>query len=192
MADTNARTAASAITSDSPVRATAARPEPWSFRTLVIGARPRRTIIRAAALIALAYVLFGHVLIPVRGEGPSMQPTLHDGQLTFVNRLAYWRSEPTRGDIVAISLAGRRVLYIKRIVGMPGDRVGIRAGIVYVNDVVLDEPYVQRRRGWNVPETALADGEYLMIGDNRSMPMWQHDFGKARRERIVGQVVRLP
>ena len=74
---------------------------------------------RAAALIVSAYVLFGYALIPVRGERPSMQPTLRDGQLVLVNRLAYWRSEPTRGDIVALSLAGRRVLYIKRIVGMP-------------------------------------------------------------------------
>ena len=149
-------------------------------------------MVRAAGLIAIAYVLFGHVLIPVRGEGPSMQPTLRDGQLVLVNRLAYWHSQPARGDIVAISLAGRRVLYIKRIVGLPGDRVRIQAGTVYVNDAALDEPYVERRRRWDVPDTELADGEYLMIGDNRSMPMWQHDFGKARRERIVGQVVRLP
>jgi signal peptidase I len=156
----------------------------------VIGARPRRTLLRAAALIASAYAIFGYALIPVRGEGPSMQPTLRDGQLVLVNRLAYWRSEPTRGDIVALSLAGRRVLYIKRIVGMPGDRVRIAKGTVYVNDVALDEPYVQQRRRWEVAEAVLTGDEYLMIGDNRGMPMRQHDFGKARRERIVGQVVR--
>ena len=119
-----------------------------------------------------------------------MQPTLRDGQFVLVNRLAYWRSDPTRGDIVALSLAGRRVLYIKRIVGMPGDRVRISGGTVYVNDAVLDEPYVRQRRRWDVPEAVLADDEYLMIGDNRGMPMRQHDFGKARRDRIVGQVVR--
>jgi signal peptidase I len=192
MADTNARTAASAITSDSSLGPAPSRGEPWSFRTLLIGARPRRTLLRAATLTAVAYVLFGHVLLPVRGAGPSMQPTLRDGQLVLVNRLAYWRSYPTRGHIVAISLAGRRVLYIKRIVGLPRDRVRIAAGTVYVNDAALDEPYVERRRRWNVPETELGADEYLMIGDNRSMPMWQHDFGKARRERIVGQVVRLP
>ena len=119
-----------------------------------------------------------------------MQPTLRDGQLVLVNRLAYWRSEPQRGDIVALSLAGRRVLYIKRIVGMPGDRVRIAKGTVYVNDAALDEPYVQERRRWDVPETMLALDEYLMIGDNRGMSVRQHDFGRARRERIVGRVVR--
>jgi signal peptidase I len=147
-------------------------------------------MLRVAALISAAYILFGHTLIPVRGAGPSMQPTLRDGQLVLVNRLAYWRSEPTRGDIVALRLAGPSVLYIKRIVGMPGDRVRIEAGAVIVNNTKLEEPYVRRRQRWNVPETMLAQDEYLMIGDNRGMPMRQHDFGKARRERIVGQVVR--
>jgi signal peptidase I len=147
-------------------------------------------MLRVAALISAAYIVFGHALIPVRGEGPSMQPTLRDGQLVLVNRLAYWRSSPERGDIVALSLAGRRVLYIKRIIGMPGDRVRISAGVVYVNDEVLNEPYARRRDDWNVPETELAEDEYLMIGDNRRMPMRQHDFGKARRERIVGEVIR--
>jgi signal peptidase I len=160
------------------------------LRALLVGRDPRRTMLRVGALIAAAYIVFGHAFIPVRGEGPSMQPTLRDGQLVLVNRLAYWRSNPGRGDIVALSLAGRRVLYIKRIVGMPGDRVRISAGIVYVNDAVLNEPYARRRDDWNVPETLLAEDEYLMIGDNRGMPMRQHDFGKARRERIVGQVVR--
>jgi signal peptidase I len=160
------------------------------MRTLLMGRRPRRTMLRAAALVSVAYIVFGHALIPVRGAGPSMQPTLRDGQLVLVNRFAYWRSEPTRGDIVALRLAGPSVLYIKRIVGMPGDRVRIEAGTVYVNDTALTEPYVRRRQRWQVPETVLATDEYLMIGDNRGMPMHMHDFGKARRERIVGQVVR--
>jgi signal peptidase I len=190
MADTSARIAASVTTSDS-LRGSAARPVPSLVRTMLIGARPRRTMLRAAAIVAAAYIVFGHALIPVRGQGPSMQPTLRDGQLVLVNRLAYWRSDPTRGDIVAIRLAGWRAVYIKRIVGMPGDHVRIAAGVVYVNGRRLDEPYVERRRAsWNVPTTVLARDEYLMIGDNRGMPMLQHDFGKARRDRIVGQVVR--
>lgn len=177
MADTNGSTAASAITTD-------------GFRRLLIGARPRRTLLRAAALVIVAYVVFGYALLPVRGDGPSMQPTLRDGQLVLVNTLAYWQSAPARGDIVALSLAGRRVMYIKRIVGMPGDRVSITTGTVYVNDAALDEPYVARRSDWNVDEIVLGVDEYLLIGDNRGMSMRQQDFGKARRNRIVGRVIR--
>jgi signal peptidase I len=186
MGDTNVRTDISATTTDS--RRVASKPS--YSRQLLIGANPRRTLLRAAALVLAAYVVFGHALIPVRGEGPSMQPTLRDGQFVLVNRLAYWRSEPSRGDIVAISLAGLRVLYIKRIIGMPGDRVRIESGTVYVNDVPLEEPYVERRQPWDAPQIVLAADEYLMIGDNRGMPIRQHAFGKARRSRIVGQVVR--
>lgn len=140
-------------------------------------------------IVLAAYVVFGHLLTPVRGAGPSMLPTLADGQLVLVNRLAYWKSDPQRGDVVALSLAGPSVVYIKRIVGMPGERVRIMGGTVMVNDRPLAEPYVERRRPWEVEELMLGPGEYLVIGDNRSMPARSHDFGKARRDRVVGRVI---
>ena len=177
MAGTNVTTATSATTTD-------------PLRRALIGANPRRTLARALVLIVAAYVVFGHFLIPVRGEGPSMSPTLIDGQLVLVNRLAFWSTPPRRGDVVAISLAGRRVMYIKRVVGLPGEQLRIERGIVFTNGVALDEPYVQRRRPWNVGEVRLAADEYLVIGDNRGMSASNHDFGKVRRDRIVGRVIR--
>jgi signal peptidase I len=159
------------------------------IRTAIFGTNPRRTLARVVALVAGAYIVFAHLLIPVRGEGPSMLPTLEDGQLLFVNRLAYVGGGPRRGDIVAISLAGRRVLYVKRVVGLPGERLRIERGTVFVNGQPLEEPYVERRQPWEVGEVALGDGEYLVIGDNRGMAASNHDFGKARRERIIGRVV---
>lgn len=177
MAGTNARTAVSATTTD-------------ILRRALVGANPRRTLGRCVALVVAAYVVFGYLLIPVRGHGPSMWPTLRDGELVLVNRLAYWHEVPQRGDIVALSLAGRRVVYIKRIVGMPGERVSILRGTVIVNDVALEEPYVQERRAWEVAEMALGPAEYLVIGDNRGMPARDHDFGKASRERVLGRVIR--
>jgi signal peptidase I len=176
MAGTSARTAASATTS-SPLR-----------RALV-GANPRRTLARIAVVIVVAYVVFGFLLIPVRGQGLSMAPTLADGQLVLVNRLAYWFGGPQRGDVIAISLAGRRVVYIKRVIGLPGDSVRIEHGRVIVNGRPLDEPYVQRRRPWDVDDVQLAAGEFLVIGDNRGMSVRDHDFGKARRERVLGRVI---
>ena len=176
MAGTNATTALSAITSN------------WAGR-LVVGAHPRRTLVRVMVLVSVAYVVFGHVLIPVRGQGPSMWPTLADGQLVFVNRFAYWRMEPRRGDVVAVNAAGGRVVYIKRIVGMPGERIRIDQGMVFVDGQSLDEPYVRRRARWQVAEIQLGPGEYLVIGDNRGMSQRNHDFGRARRDRLVGRVI---
>ena len=160
------------------------------IRAAIFGRKPRRTLGRIVALAAGAYIVFGHLLIPVRGAGPSMLPTLQDGQFLFVNTLAYLGAEPRRGDIVGISLAGRRLLYIKRIVGLPGERLRIDAGTVYVDGVPLEEPYVERRRPWDIGEVVLRDDEFLVIGDNRGMTANNHDFGKARRERIIGRVVR--
>jgi len=160
-----------------------------TVQKLVVGANPRRTLVRAVVVTVMAYLVFGHVLIPVRGEGPSMWPTLEDGQFVLVNRLAYWSSEPRRGDVVALEVAGGRVVYIKRIVGMPGERVRIDRGVVLVNDRALEEPYITRRSAWHVNEVQLGDREYLVIGDNRAMPQRLHDFGKARRERVLGRVI---
>ncbi|MBP1634513.1 MAG: signal peptidase [Acidobacteria bacterium] len=159
--------------------------------TLFFGRHPRRALARAAVLVVAALILFGGVLLPVRGEGPSMSPTFEQGDLVFVNRLGYLRSSPARGDIVAVRLAGARVVYLKRIVGLPGERVGIAEGVVRVNGAPLDEPYVRKRRAWTTGEVTLGSDEYLVIGDNRGMAMGAHAFGKVRRARIVGPVVRL-
>ena len=140
-------------------------------------------------LAAVSAVVFKWVLIPIRTEGPSMLPTYGSGALNLVNRFAYWRRPPARGDVVAIRLAGPSILYIKRIVGLPGERLAIVDGSVEVDGVPLSEPYVRLRRAWNVPKVTLAPQEYFVIGDNRGMRAADHDFGRVDRSRIVGKVV---
>jgi signal peptidase I len=160
-------------------------------RTLLLGRRPVATLVRVAILLLAAFVVFGYVLLPVRGEGPSMSPAIEHGDFMVVNRLGYWRSSPRRGDIVAVQLAGPRVVFVKRIVALPGERIRLERGIVLVNDAPLHEDYVRNRRPWTVGETTLAEDEYLVIGDNRGMAVGAHAFGKVRRRRILGPVTRL-
>ena len=88
--------------------------------------------------------MFRWVLMPIRAEGISMQPTYRSGSLNLVNRLAFASSKPSRGDVVAIRLAGPHVLYVKRIVALPGERFSMSQGQAYVNGAPLSEPYVQR------------------------------------------------
>ena len=160
-----------------------------NLQRLLFGAHPGRTAARVFLLVAIALATFTWILIPVRAEGISMLPTYQSGSLKFVNRIAFVRREPRRADIVAIRLAGPKVLYIKRIVGLPGERVAIRDGIVHIDDVPLPEPYVRHRRAWEVPEVTLGPDEYYLIGDNRGMLSRDHDFGRAERSRIVGRVI---
>ena len=160
------------------------------MQSILLGRRPRRTLIRAAVLVVVSAVVFGWILIPIRAQGISMQPTYEPGSFHFVNRLAFARRAPARGDVIGIRLAGPGVMYVKRIVGLPGERVRIDGGVVLVNDAALDEPYVKNRNpSWSLPETTLAGDEYFVVGDNRGMPIGQHELGKAKRVRIVGRVV---
>jgi len=98
-------------------------PEGW--QRFFVGRRPSRTLARAAVVVAVSVVTFGWVLQPIRAYEPNMLPTDRDGGLYFVNRLAYLGREPRRGDVVAIRLAGPRVLFMKRILGLPGELVRI-------------------------------------------------------------------
>ena len=94
-----------------------------------------------AVLVVLCFVVFKFILSAIRVEGISMLPTYQDGSAHFVNRLAYLWHEPRRGDVVSIRLAGTHVMYLKRIIGLPGETVAFVNGQVLINGEVLDEPY---------------------------------------------------
>ena len=158
-------------------------------RRIAFGSNPRRTAVRILVLALVSFVTFRWVLIPVRTQGISMEPTYESDALKFVNRLAYVRRPPARGDVIAIRLAGPHVVYVKRVVGLPGERLEIAEGQLFINGVPLDEPYVRKRRPWDVPEVTIETGEYYVIGDNRGMRATDHDFGRVEARRIVGRVL---
>lgn len=159
-----------------------------AWKTLVAGRSLSVTLIRAL-LLALGLLLISqYVVSPVRAYGISMQPTFEPGAWLWLSRLSYVRRPPARGDIVAVNLAGGQAVLVKRIVGLPGERIAITEGQVLVNGIPLDEPYVTERQPWNVDDAQLGPHEYYVIGDNRGMPSHLHDFGRAARERIAGQI----
>src|SRR5579872_3664149 len=96
---------------------------PRWLQAILIGRKPKWTLIRLSAIIFGTLVLFGFVLIPIRVTGISMYPTYPDRRINFINRLAYVNHEPRRGDVVGISLAGEHLMLMKRIVGLPGETI---------------------------------------------------------------------
>jgi signal peptidase I len=164
-------------------------PEPSWLRIVLIGRNPRVTLLRAAVLAVTSFVVFRFILLPARIEGISMLPTFQDRSVNFVNRLAYLWHEPRRGDVVGIRLAGPHVMYMKRIIGLPGETVAFVGGRVLINGEVLDEPYEKSPCDWNVPPVKLGPDEYFVVGDNRTMPSENHVFGRAGRDRIVGKAL---
>ena len=143
----------------------------------------------------VSFVIFRFILLPVRIDGVSMLPTYHTGQFNCVNRLAYLRHEPQRYDIVSVRMArpsglgAPKVMYMKRIIGLPGETVAFRDGQALINDRALDEPYLKLACDWSHEPVVCGPGEYYVVGDNRSMPMPLHMQGRAKRERIVGKLL---
>lgn len=144
---------------------------------------------RVLVLVAVSFVVFTWVLLPVRAEGISMQPTYESGTLRIVNRLSFLSGGPARGDIIAIRLAGLRVVYVKRVIGLPGERLSIENGQVQINGQPLDEPYVHNRRPWQLEEVVIGPEEYFVIGDNRGMNLRDHTLGRVDASRIIGRVI---
>ena len=147
-----------------------------------------------------------------RVEGPSMEPTLQEGQFLFVNKLAYLRLDletlsdrlpfletqreeplfrwdtPSRGEVVVFKFPDDETRdFVKRVIGVPGDSVRIEEGVVYVNGEKLDEPYVTRRDRRNMTERDVLPGTYFVLGDNRASSHDSRDWGAVPAENIIGR-----
>ena len=123
---------------------------------LIIGSDPRRTLVRAGILVVAGWLFVSYGILSVRGSGPSMQPTIGDGQLMVVDRVSYRLRRPRRGEVAAVTWEGDRAVLIKRILAGPGDTIAIADGVVDVNGVAIAEPYVVHRAKWNLAPTTMA------------------------------------
>lgn len=164
-------------------------PPGWVQRAL-IGRRPKHTLVRIVVLVVLCVLARNYVLVPIRVEGISMLPTYKDHGVNFVNRLPYLFHEPQRGDVVGIRLApGEHIMYLKRIIGLPGETLSFHHGRTFINGQMLDEPYVKHAGDWERVPELIGPDEYYVVGDNRSMDWNEHVQGRAKRERIVGKTL---
>lgn len=160
-------------------------------RILTIGRNPQFTLIRIVVLVVLVVLVRNYALLPIRVVGPSMLPTYEENGVNFVNRLAYLRSEPKRGDVVAIRYAGEHRLLMKRVIGLPGEVIEFRNGKVFINGERLEEPYMTANypSRWTLEPKEIQPGHYYVVGDNRTMPEGAHVHGRAERSRIVGKIL---
>ncbi len=170
------------------------RPKASWLQIFLIGRNPKVTAIRLLVTAGLVVGYFRWMALPIQVTGISMEPTYHDGQRTSVSRLSLRLHPPVRGDVMAIRTTGFHNLLLKRIIALPGERVHIRRGQVFINGEPLDEPYLIKKAPWNWPrdleDELIGPDEFLVIGDNRGMPQDRHEFGIAKRERLVGRANR--
>jgi signal peptidase I len=142
--------------------------------------------IRVAFVAILAYIIFGHVCIPMRINGSSMEPTYHDGGINFCWTPSYWFKNPKRGDVVMVRLAGKKIMFLKRIVALEGENIEFRGGRILINGKKINEPYARFQCDWILPARKVEAGSVYVVGDNRDMNIDNHVFGQTSVKRIAG------
>ena len=147
------------------------------------------------AAIGTAIYLF--VAQPHKVSGSSMYPNFHDGDYIITNKISYRFNPPERGDIVVFkNPKDQSQDFIKRIVGVPGDKVKVEKGLVFLNGKVLKEPYISSEITTE-GGAFLADGNevtvpsdhYLVLGDNRNRSSDSREWGYITKEEIIGKVI---
>ena len=148
------------------------------FRDIVI------TVILAVVIFfALQFAVQNFVVI-----GASMQPSFYEGERVVATKLAYKLHEPERGDVIIFLPPGNMEDdLIKRIIGLPGDIVEVKDGVVYVNNLPLLEPYIKQPPSYTYSTEIVPEDEYWVLGDNRNNSNDSHTGWTVPREDIIGK-----
>ncbi|MCX7706657.1 MAG: signal peptidase I [Anaerolineae bacterium] len=140
--------------------------------------------------VVIALLIHAFLAQATRVYGQSMEPNLHTNERLVIEKLSYRFHAPRRGDVVVLhDPAGSPELLIKRVIGLPGERVTIANGRVFVDGRPIEEPYLTQEtqgngRSWTVPPFTV-----FVMGDNRSASRDSRVFGPVPLEQIVGRAV---
>lgn len=180
-------------------RLTQGLPRPWRIAI--------DWIVTIAGAVAIVLAIKAWVVNPYRIPSSSMEPTLHCARpgsgcgarfsdRVLANRFIYHFKKPSRGDIIVFKTppaakekCGAGGTFVKRLIGLPGETVQEKDGVVYINGKRLEEPYIKpdrrdhRTGTWKVPE-----GRYFFMGDNRTQSCDSREWGSVPRKNIIGEV----
>ena len=141
-------------------------------------------LLAGVIFIALQYTLQSSIVV-----GSSMQPNFQEGQRLIISKIVYTFQEPERGDVIVFHPPNNsRGDYIKRVIALPHDIVGIEEGIVYVNGSPLDEPYIEDAPRYTLEEYEVPENNYFVLGDNRNHSNDSHNGWVLPRQNIIGKV----
>ena len=142
-----------------------------------------------AVIVILGFIVRTFVAVPVVVAGQSMADTYNDGDIVLVTRFDYLFGTPERGDVVLCEVDGRDGMYVKRVVGLPGDYVEITNGMISINGEPLHETYVTYASSETM-SVQLNKDQYMVLGDNRadSYDSRETDIGMLSADDFVGKV----
>jgi signal peptidase I len=147
-----------------------------------------REIAETVILTLIIFFLVRAVLENYRVEGQSMEPNLETGQYLIVNKVQYHLRPAERGDIIVfIAPKSPDKNFVKRIIGLPGEKVEIRGGEVLINGQVLYEPYIDNRWGYTYGPVTVGPDELFVLGDNRNNSSDSHSWGMLPEANVIGK-----
>lgn len=161
--------------------------EPVSLARAFGGRSLLREIVETILLTLIIFLMINTTTGRFQVRGSSMEPTLHDEQYLVISKLIYWIHPPERGDIIVFHPPNNPAEdYIKRVVGLPGEKVQVQNGEIWASGVPLEELYITNpghySGSWNLEE-----GEYFVLGDNRGNSSDSHTWGMLPLENIIGK-----
>lgn len=125
----------------------------------------------------------------------SMEPTLEINDRLIIEKMSYRFRSPERGDVVVFSPTEKLLqqnfkdAFIKRVIGLPGEKIQVKGGRVYVNDKPLREKYIEEEPQYDYGPVTVPEDQYLVLGDNRNNSYDSHYWGFVPREKLIGRAV---
>lgn len=153
-------------------------------------------IVKSIVIVLLAAFIIRFFLFqPFVVEGNSMEPSLHDKEYLIVNRLTYRIGDPQRGDVVVFDAPNSPGTdYIKRVIGLPGEKIKIVDDEIFINANKIDEKYlptnfktlIDNSSNFSL-ERQLGPDEYFVMGDNREHSLDSREIGTIKKQAIIGK-----
>ena len=175
--------------------------------------RIARELTEAVVLALIVFLVIQGSIRNFRVDGSSMRPTLEGGQYLLVNKLVYFKIDtgrisrmipfwnvdepkahfaihsPERGEVIVFRFPGDPSKdFVKRVIGLPGEEVELRKGTVYIDGVVLEQPYLTERDTSTAEAKVMGEKEYFVMGDNRRSSRDSRDWGGVPEENVRGKV----
>ncbi len=151
------------------------------------------TVVFIGSLFIVVYLF---IVQPNQVKGASMEPSFYSGEYILTSKVTYRFRSPHRGDVIVFKApTNQDIDYIKRIIGLPGDKIMVKNAIVYVNGTPLNETYISDKTNlWEggylkdgMPIT-IPPGDIFVLGDNRPRSSDSREFGPVPEDSIIGQV----
>ena len=145
--------------------------------------------------ITASYFMTTNIFVKTSVSGVSMEPTLNEGQIVIVNKFEYYLKKPKRNDVIVYKQSNKEHSYfeLKRVIGLPGETVKIKNGLVYINDEVMKEKVktdIIQNGGLAEEGVRLDDNEYFVLGDNRNDSRFA-SVGNVLKNEILGKAIAI-